>query len=807
MFQQIEEDILLDRLRLIDQLLFHRKEASFAAPADYQFEYDDHQRVITYTHIDAQGQACPSHIGYIQGHCQYKCDRRGRIRQVTVHYTDTQGHPMTDVAGQVHVVYTFDTQRRVTMMDWRNADGFGTSADNVSRMLLSWDNEILRVRYFDNHDQLTSHYQYVFDETRQFIRLRMGLDDSGMLTTDDDGGNGSWIERDPHTRQPIALWNINIARQRIRAVDGVAYWRITFLPPYKQRFMYFNANGVAMTNHEGTYGFETEYDVYGNLVSETFLDADGCPMSNNQGIVSYTFVNDTYGRTLEVHSWGVDHKPVENSDGVHSVIQTYDDTPGHRTMITRKYDAQGNAATHPAHKPFITCYISARETLQYTIDDQGNLAPNSNGISCFVHRRFDDCGRLLSEYNEYANRQTLAPVSGDVCGFRYEHDPKHRQIQACCIGDHLQLLEDSKGVATYITQIDRWGRQVRMFCLDINQQPVANDQGDCGIGYEYDDEGNLTFVSLGADGRPHPNLKGYTYYSVEKDSFGRDVRELWFDAQRRPFVSSAGDSGLMTVYQPHGKEVILLDANGDPHTNHNGVAIVHYEYDEKQREVLVIRYDLDGEKVMMPEGYHALRTEYHTDLPNHRTLICLDADDHPVNTQRGCAYLEQWLDDKDEIIREMRFDADHLPAVDEDGVCGNTFRILDPVEPFGRSEMVGQLDANGLPIADDDTGLAYWQIDADVQGRVVRKRWFDLHEQPCRDSSGTYGVEFRYHDDDPEGIRPCEQRFISRTGRLMNTRLGFASYLIIYDVNLDCQRIYFDKSGKFVHYDPEADED
>lgn len=807
MFQQIEEDILLDRLRFIDQLLFHRIDEALVVPSDYRFEYDDHQRVIRYTHVDDNGSPVPSHLGYIQGHCQYKADRRGRVREVTLRYTDAQGKPMADMLGQEYVVYSFDTQRRITQMDWRQADGFGTSADNVSRMLLTWEDEILRVRYFDNHGLLSSHYQYIFDETRQYIRLRIGLDDSGIITTDDDGGNGSWIERDPQTRQPLALWNINISRQRIQAVDGVAYWRLTFLPPYTQRFMYFNANGKAMTNHEGTYGFETEYDKHGNLVSETYLDQEGHPMVNNQGVVCYTFITDAYGRTLEVHSWGLDHQPVENADGVHSVVQTYDDTPGHRTMVTRKFDAQGQPVAHPAHRPFITCYLSPSETLQYTIDEEGNLAPNSDGQRCRVHRRFDDRGRMLGEYNECEDQKTLAIVSDNVCGFSYEYDDKHRQIKAHCVGTHQQLLADAKGVATYITRVDRWGRQVSLFCLDVEHKPVANEQGDFGIGYEYDDEGNLTQVSLGADGRPHPNLKGYTYYAVEKDSFGRDVRELWYDAQHRPYVSPSGDSGLMTVYLPHGKEIIFLDANGDPHDNHNGVAIVHYEYDELQREVLVIRYNLDGDKVLMPEGYYALRTEYHTDQPRHRTLICLDANDCPVNTQRGCAYLEQWLDEKDEIIREMRYDADHVPAVDDDGVCGNTFRILDPVEPFGRSEMIGLLDADGLPVADEDTGLVYWQIDADVQGRIVRKRWFDIQEQPCRDASGTYGVEFRYHDDDTEGIRPCEQRFISRTGRLMNTRWGFASYQIIYDVTLQSKRIYFDKMGRFVHFDSEEAED
>lgn len=813
MHQQIEEDVLLDHLNLIEQLLFHRLDADgvpvnaeTAAPADYRFEYDDHQRVVVFTHLDAEGQPSPSNRGYIQGHCQYKCDRRGRVRQATLHYTDPQGQPMTDEVGQERVVYSFDTHRRVTQMDWRNADGFGTSRDNVSRMTLVWDDEILRVRYFDNQGLLSTHYQYVFDESRQFIRLRMGLDECGLLTTDDDGGNGSWIERDPQTHQPIALWNINISRQRIQAVDGVAYWRITFLPPYTQRFMYFNANGIAMTNHEGTYGFDTVYDRYGNLVEEVYLDAEGQPMPNNQGIVRYTFLNDPYGRTLEVHSWGIDNQPVENADGIHSVVQSYDDTHGHRTMTTRKFDAQGQPTTHPAHAPYITCYLSPRETLQYSVDAEGNLTTNRNGVRCIVHRRFDEQGRPVSEYNQQEGSHKLLSVNGDVCGFRYEYDDKHRQTRTTSIGSDSHPCVDAEGVTYYINQTDRWGRQICLFCQDIEQRPVANEQNDCGIGYEYDDEGTITQVSLGADGRPHPNLKGYTYYLVERDSFGRDVRELWYDAQRRPYVSPAGDSGLMTVYQPHGKEVIFLDANGDPHDNLNGVAIVHYEYDEQQREVLVIRYNLDGDKVQMPEGYHAMRTLYHDDQPNHRTLICLDADDRPVNTQRGCAYLEQWLNDKGDLGREMRYDADHLPAVDDDEVCGNTFEVITPAEPYVHSEVVGQLDADGRPIADEDTGLCYWQVDSDVQGRIVRKRWFDIHRQPCRDSSGTYGVEYRYDEGDTEGIRPREQRFISRKGRLMNTRWGFASFLIVYDATLQSQRIYFDKSGRFVHPDYDEEE-
>jgi len=40
----------------------------------------------------------------------------------------------------------------------------------------------------------------------------------------------------------------------------------------------------------------------------------------------------------------------------------------------------------------------------------------------------------------------------------------------------------------------------------------------------------------------------------------------------------------------------------------------------------------------------------------------------------------------------------------------------------------------------------------------------------------------------------------------MNTRWGFASFLIVYDVTLQSQRIYFDKSGRFVHPDYDEEE-
>lgn len=797
--QQIEEDLLLARIRAIDFILFHVNDAASPQLTDYRLVYDKTGRVTSFTHIDDLGHPVASHFGYVTARCHYLCDR-GHIRQVTLCYFDESDQPTVDELGQHRVVYSFDKQHRITQMDWRNDEGFGTSRDNVSRMMLEWDEEILRVRYFDNQGQLSTHYQYVFDELGQYIRLRMGLDDGGALTTDDDGGNGSWIERDQQTHAPIALWNINLSRQRIQAVDGVAYWRMTFLPPNTQRLMYFNANGVAMTNHEGTYGYETVFDKFGNMVEERYLDADGRPMPNCFGIVRYIFQQDDLGRIVEVHAFGLNDLPVANAEGVHAVHHTYDDTLGQRSMLIRKYDVEGNLITSGVHSPYITRYLSATETLQYNVNEDGSLAPNSMGHKIIVHRIFDECGRPLVEDNRLPDGTMLVPLQGDVCGFKYSYDERHRQVRTMAIGSDGKPALDEAGVSVYITQVDRWGRLIRQNSLDLEQQPVANDLGDCGTGFEYDEEGNTTWISLDADGRPHANLKGYTYYLLEKDSFGRDVRELWYDAQRRPFVSPAGDSGLMSIYMPNAKEIVFLDANGDPHENLNGVAILHQEFDEKNREVYEVRYNMDGDKVQLPDGYYAMRTEYHSDQPGHRTLICLDANDHPVDTLRGCAYLEQWLDAEGHLMREIRYDADHLPAIDDDGVCGNTFRILEPVESFGRSELVGQLDADGHYVA-DDTGLVYWRVDTDSLGRVVRKSWFDMNEQPCRDSSGTYGIEFIYEESDTDGIRPREERYLSRKGRLMNNKWGYAAVLIIYDVALQEHRVYFDKNGKFVNPD------
>jgi len=792
---QIEEDILLARIRAFDYLLFDAQNESLS---DYRIEFDDRHRATCFTHVDEQGEPSVSHFGYVSAQCQYVTDRRGRVRTVTLNYQDADRQPCLDRFGHSHTTYSLDTKRRVTQIDWREADGYGHSHDHVSRLLLEWDEEILRVTYLDNHGLYATRYQYVFDESRQFIRLRMGVDESGMLTTDDDGGNGSWIERDPVSHRPVALWNINISRQRIQAVDGVAYWRLTFQEKGVQRLMYFNANGVAMTNHEGAFGFETEFDVYGNLKRETNLDAAGNPMPNKYGIVTFEFQHDELGRTTEVHAWGAKGEPVANPEGVHAVRQSYDDTTGNRSMLVRKFDVKGNLILGTAHAPYITRYLSTRETLQYSINEDGSVAPNSQGHLVIVHRVFDDFGRPLIEENLQPDGVTRVAPQADLCGYSYEYDDRHRIIKNRLLNEHGGMLADEIGVAVYVTQLDRWGRQIRQSGLDLKGELVENSLGDFGTGFEYDDEGNITWVSLGQDGRPHANLKGYTYYLLEKDSQGRDVRELWYDAQRKPYVSVNGDSGLMTVYRPHVKEIIFLDANGDPHDNLNGFAIIHYEYDEQEREVYVVRYNMDGDKVQVPEGYCALRTEYHSDQLHHRTLVCLDEDDNPVNSLRGCAFLEQWLNDEGQMVRELRFDSDHLPAVDEDGVCGNTFRNLPAVEAFGRSELVGQLDADGKFVA-DDTGLVYWQVDTDALGRVVRKRWFDINEEPCRDGSGAYGIEFKYEENDTEGIRPREERFLSRKGRLMNNRWGYAAVLIIYDVELREQRIYFDKSGKFVH--------
>lgn len=799
---QIEEDLLLAKIQSLYYQLFHHLAPTEAGDLDYRFAYDSKNMVARWVHVDASGTVTCNGEGYAVATVEWRYDRSRRPKSVLLRYYDAENVPCRNRMGNDHMLCIFDEHLQLVEMNWTDENGFGKGRDNLSRIQLEWEDEIMRVRYFDNAGQLSTYFQYVFDETGRHIRLRMGLEDNGALMTDEDGGHGSWIERDAKTHEPLALWNINLARQRIQAVDGVAYWKLTFPSPRIQRFQYFNANGVAMTNHEGAYGFECEYDEWGNLAVERNLDADCRLMENKYGIARFDFEHDELGRITTVHAWDVRGEAVANAEGVHSVRQTYTDTADCMCMVIKKYDKDGKLLDKGAHAPYITWYLSAHETLQYCVDPESLvIAPNANGKKWMVHREYDDCGRVLIETNCDENGKNCEEPSG-TSGYCYEY--KDNTMVSICINAASERVDDETGSCITVSKYDRWRRLVCQYRRDCEGHVLTNEYGDSGTGFEYDEEGNITFVSLDANMRPHANLRGYTYYSVEKDSFGRDVRELWFDDERKPFVSPIGDSGVMTVYRPHVKEMIRLDANGDPHDNLQGVAIVHIEYDDREREVYSVAYNLDGEPVARPEGYCALRTTYHEDMPNHRTRTFLDEKDQPVCVRMGAASLEEWMDDQGRVVKEMRYDTDMLPAVDEEGVCGNTFRYLAPVVPNGESQIVGQLDSDGKVVS-DDTGIAFWQVDTDSLERPVQKRWFDAEMKPCKDDLEIYGYRWRYDDDDLDGERPKERICLSRNGRLKNNRLGVARILYIYDAQGKCRQIFFDKNGVFV--DPKGGED
>lgn len=797
---QIAEDAMLAQIRGLDYLLFHPQNDQLQ---DYSLEFDDRHRVTAFTHLDEQGRPSPNVFGYVTAHCQYVTDSRGRVRQVTLTYRDARQQPCLDSFGHDHTTYSLDTQRRVTQIDWRDADGFGHTRDNESRRTLEWDKEVLRVGYFDNLGQLSSRFQYVFDEARQYIRMRMGLDDEGTLTTDDDGGNGSYIERDPQTHRPVALWNINISRQRVPAHDGVAYWRLQFPAPRVYRHMYFNANGVPTANYEGVFGYETEQNEYGLVVRETNLDADGQPMPNQAGVVVYEFQHDALGRIADLRVYGLEHQPVVSAVGVHHVQYTYDDAPATRSFRVQKFDAQGAPVTGFEHRLKYIRILSPTEHLVYFLDRQGKLFGVTPGSYYGYRRLFDKQGRKISEQKVLLDHPdtpnlTWRPNPKGIYICRTEYDDRHRLATTSMYDVDGQPTDEDEGVFRFQTQLDHWGRIVRTLLFGCDGLPTSNELGEYGTGREYDDEGNVTWVSLGRDGKPKANRRGYTYYLIEKDSFGRDVREFWYDAKRRPYVKPEGHSGIMTVYRPNVREVIFLDANGDPCEINTGAAIVHNEYDDQEREVYEVRYNLDGDKVRMSQGHYAVRTQYHDDDSNHRTIIFLDADDQPVNNDRGFAYREQWLDDEDYIRREMRYDADHLPAVDEDGVCGNTFEQLDPpLIPGGASQVVGQLDSDGNYLA-DPTGLVFWRTHTDSLGRLVLKQWLDINHERCRDASGTYAIQFSYEYDDVDGSRPSEHVFLNRKLEPTNNIWGFSRHLMIYDSKGNMKSIFFDKSGAFV---------
>lgn len=112
----------------------------------------------------------------------------------------------------------------------------------------------------------------------------------------------------------------------------------------------------------------------------------------------------------------------------------------------------------------------------------------------------------------------------------------------------------------------------------------------------------------------------------------------------------------------------LLNEEGKPAANSQGIASVHYEFDQENNKISETYYDPDGQPLIRPEGYIGIRCTYTHFSHQILSMTYIGADYQPINAiGLGYAEIRYEYDGRRRLIRESYYDTEGKAVACEKG--------------------------------------------------------------------------------------------------------------------------------------------
>ena len=831
---------------------FHKLERIMYADGKCHVEYNADNFATSITWLSDKGRPCKGPMGCVTTHIEYECDDELNVRLVTMTFFDARGKACRNWKNSRQVRYELDENAALQCIDYSGPDGTDLTSDCVSRYVFAWTSNEDVVQVFELSWMGFGHGGYAigFDKAHRFVTSWSTLDEKGAIEQDEDGGYGSNVERYPDTHLPYRLWNLNLRRTVCPAADGVVYWEESYPDAHCEVVRYFDAEGKPTANIDGVFGKAYMYDEYYNLQTSINLDADAKPMADLNGELRCTFTFDKNGRITsnllfgqdESRPFGVMNRKYGMYQGAPSAEATYILTEGGTSEIkllewewypekAHRIKTKTDKDQHSLCPPVAEVQENGRLTiLAHLAEENMSEVLDSECYSYFGQevrlRRLDkdqqpvadkhgavDYVTKLDEWGRTQIKSQLDANGKKVPGSdnqtyvseAYAYGDQSNAMSVQYGDEENHLVPCKEGYCMKISYYDEKEHIVRDMFYDDSNRPCQDNVGVYGVAYTYDDEDPLYLMltCLDKDAKPLRTRIGYTHIQREMDINGRVLRELWLREDKKPFRDQNGNCGVMNTYSGRVTETIALDANGDPHCDMNGVAVIRTEVDEQGREIRVQGLDLDGNPVANSDGNADFQTIYN-DKGRCEIHATYDENGNLHEDDKGVARTETYRNSKGQVVRVVRYNSHLDPALDKNGCCGEQ---ADYTHPRGEErEYVCSLDAHLNPLVLPD-GVCWRRVERDEYGRIVKSFNLDETRRPCADKNGVYVTRFTYNKDDGTDQRVLEFDFLDRRGAVTCNVFGVSRVLYIYDSDGNRCHLEFDEKGRFTtsDYDPDTD--
>jgi hypothetical protein len=206
------------------------------------------------------------------------------------------------------------------------------------------------------------------------------------------------------------------------------------------RYLDAEGNGTMV---KGVYGIKSDYNSFGNLEKETWLDQDGRAALNEDGYASIQYDYD-----------------LSDSSKVEKYYSVYLDETGAPTMA--KNGAWGITELYYP--------VTRIHTVTY-IDDAGEPVVTTDGYAILEYELNDQGNRVWEGYYDAAYAQTNC--ADGYSNVERGYDQEGRLISERYVDRYNKLTNNKNGVAGWTGRYDENGELIITSCYDKNRNPVS----------------------------------------------------------------------------------------------------------------------------------------------------------------------------------------------------------------------------------------------------------------------------------------------------------------------------------------------
>lgn len=411
------------------------------------------------------------------------------------------------------------------------------------------------------------------------------------------------------------------------------------------------------------------YDSEGHVILEYRLDLAGnlIPYNITTYSIKREYINSQEWKEFHL---GIDGHLCNDPDGV--AYQHICKDEKERITFNMRFDIEGKAVADAfGDYGESSSYIDDQNAQFCTgLDIEGNPHINKFGfVSQFIIRNADN--RIIKRIFLDENNNPTATIDGKF-GLDIDYIDEHTTKTTSLNKELKPFAPPQQGYASEIKTIDDEERITRLFWLDSEEKPYSDSDDDSGIEFVYaNDMSHKIEINLNKQGNPHINRQGYAKRIIEFDQDGNEKRILWLDVDNNPIANANGDYGIMTdkiIDIPNGQIIAYLDANGEPHKCSEGWTYKMEIINEDNQTKEYRYFDAERNPVEDQDGDVAYRKE--VDEKGNITFVSLNKDGNPYNNKRGYAKRIVSLDDQERITKELWFTKNDEPFADEDGDFG-----------------------------------------------------------------------------------------------------------------------------------------